>query len=146
MSSHSVHGVHHAGSTSHPIQSEASHQSTQNPPRTTWSEPYFEKVRQEHLAVLAESKALSDQYSIGNMTIDEYARLDKQYVARLEALGEELEKEMKKETPSTVQRAIDWGYSEEEAERIWRNVMKWENFYSNLGRNGHYRRRDVRGH
>ncbi|KAA1476690.1 hypothetical protein DENSPDRAFT_874777 [Dentipellis sp. KUC8613] len=146
MFSHSVHGAHHAESTSQPIQSEAGHQSTQNPHRTTWSEPYYEKVHQEHLAVLAESRAVSKQFFSGHMTIHEYGPLRKQYMDRLDALSDELDKELKKETPSMVQTAMDWGYSAEDAEKMCRDFWGREKLFSHSRKNGVYHRRDVRAY
>ncbi|TFY72003.1 hypothetical protein EVG20_g985 [Dentipellis fragilis] len=145
MSSRNVRGAYHAAPTGQPARFEG-HQSTQNLSRTTWSEPHCEKLRLEHLAVLAESKAVSDQFFSGLMTVYEYQRLHKRYTARLDALSEELDEELKKETPSTVQRAMDWGYTQEDAEKMWRNLMKQEDFYSNLSRNRFLYRRDVRDH
>ncbi|KAA1476693.1 hypothetical protein DENSPDRAFT_843732 [Dentipellis sp. KUC8613] len=147
MSSHNVPGPHHATSTGQPSRLEAGRQSTQNAPRTTWSESYLEKVRQEHFAVLAEFRAVNKQFfNSGHMTIDEYEPLRKQYMDRLDALSDEIDEELKKETPSMVQTAMDWGYSKEDAVKIRRNFLDRAKFYSRLRRNSFVHRRDVRGH
>ncbi|KAA1476695.1 hypothetical protein DENSPDRAFT_843736 [Dentipellis sp. KUC8613] len=146
MSSHNVSGSHHAASAGQPSRLEAGHQSTQNPPKTTWSEPYLEKVRQEHLAVLAEFRAVKKQFFSGHISRSEYEPLREQYMDRLDALSDEIDEELKKETPGMVQRAMDWGYSEGDAEKIWRNFLDREKFYSRLRRNSFLHRRDAGGH
>ncbi|KAA1476664.1 hypothetical protein DENSPDRAFT_843688 [Dentipellis sp. KUC8613] len=122
------------------------YQPTHDPSRKTWSDPYCQRLRLEYSTVLDEFDAVSDQFFNGSMTIYEFEGLYKHYTARMNALTEELDEERKKEAPSPVQKAMDWGYTKENAEKMWLNYMEQRRSNNDSSRNNFLDRRDVRGH
>ncbi|KAA1476678.1 hypothetical protein DENSPDRAFT_843712 [Dentipellis sp. KUC8613] len=148
MSSYSApsHGVSpHASSCSQPTQI-GDCQFTHNQSREVWSDRHLERLRLERCTVVAEFEAVRDQFSSGTMPTCQFQSLNKHYLARLEAVREELDEELKKEAPSPVQKAMDWGYTQEDAEKIWHNLLEQEDLNFRSSRNGFLYRRNVRGH
>ncbi|KAA1476698.1 hypothetical protein DENSPDRAFT_843744 [Dentipellis sp. KUC8613] len=116
--------------------------------RTTWSEPRCEQLRQQDRAVAAEFEAVNKQYFSGAMPSDQYHGLFKYYMAKISTLSDELDEELRKDTPSFEQTAMDWGCAanEEEAKKLWLNLMKQQDFSVRSCRSGFTYRRDPRGH
>ncbi|KAA1476706.1 hypothetical protein DENSPDRAFT_526032 [Dentipellis sp. KUC8613] len=133
-----------AASTSHPAR--LGDQSIRDNSRRTWSEPYCERLRLEHRTVLAEFDAVSGQFFNGLMTVYQYQDLSKCYITKLNALLEELDEETKKEPPSMAQRALDWGYTPAEAEKMEHDLTAKESSNYNSSMNTFLYRRNVRGH
>ncbi|KAA1476697.1 hypothetical protein DENSPDRAFT_843742 [Dentipellis sp. KUC8613] len=119
---------------------------TQSPSRTTWSDPYCERLSVEHLAILSERDAVDDQYFSGLISVFEYQALYDRLTAEMDAVWEQLIEEKKKEAPSLVQIAIDWGYTQEEAEKKQHDLRDQGIFSYNSSMNNFLYRRDVRGH